>query len=74
MIERRQVTFEEGEEFAKENGLMFLETSAKSAYNVDDVKFYSLPYVQAFIISAKRILEDMDQNKIQIEEKVYINV
>ena len=53
---------------------MFLETSAKSAYNVDDVKFYSLPYVQAFIISAKRILEDMDQNKIQIEEKVYINV
>jgi hypothetical protein len=28
---RRAVTYEEGEQFAKENGLIFLETSAKTA-------------------------------------------
>ena len=32
--DKRQVSYEEGENFAKENGLMFLETSAKTAYNV----------------------------------------
>ena len=33
----RQVTVKEGEEFAKENGLIFLETSAKTAANVEEV-------------------------------------
>tara|TARA_B110000238_G_C15714271_1_gene263906 strand:+ start:261 stop:413 length:153 start_codon:yes stop_codon:yes gene_type:complete len=32
---RRQVSSEEGERFAKENGLIFLETSAKTAFNVE---------------------------------------
>ena len=40
--DKRQVSYEEGEAFAKENGLMFLETSAKTAYNV----------VEAFNLSA----------------------
>jgi Ras-related protein Rab-2A len=31
------VTYDEGEKFAKENGLMFLETSARTAYNVEEV-------------------------------------
>lgn len=35
--QRRQVSTEEGERFAKENGLIFLETSAKTAHNVEDV-------------------------------------
>jgi Ras-related protein Rab-2A len=34
---RRQVSFEEGERFAKENGLIFTETSAKTAFNVEEV-------------------------------------
>jgi Ras-related protein Rab-2A len=34
---RRQVSTEEGERFAKDNGLIFLETSAKTAFNVEDV-------------------------------------
>jgi Ras-related protein Rab-2A len=34
---KRQVTREEGEAFAKANGLFFLETSAKTAANVDEV-------------------------------------
>ena len=28
--------FEEGEQFAKEHGLIFMETSAKTAHNVED--------------------------------------
>ena len=38
---RRQVSTEEGERFAKENGLIFMETSAKTAFNVEDVRFLS---------------------------------
>lgn len=37
---RRTVTYEEGEKFAKDNGLIFLETSAKTAANVEEVCFY----------------------------------
>ncbi|OZJ02594.1 hypothetical protein BZG36_03649 [Bifiguratus adelaidae] len=33
---RRQVTYEEGEKFAKENSLLFMETSAKAADNVEE--------------------------------------
>lgn len=33
---RRAVTFEEGQQFAKENGLIFMETSAKTAQNVEE--------------------------------------
>ncbi|BBH08412.1 RAB homolog 1 [Prunus dulcis] len=32
--EKRKVGFEEGEQYAKENGLVFLETSAKTAQNI----------------------------------------
>ena len=39
---RRAVSTEEGQEFAKEHGLVFLETSAKTAHNVEEVCF--LPY------------------------------
>ena len=34
---RRQVSTEEGDRFAKENGLIFMETSAKTAMNVNDI-------------------------------------
>lgn len=36
---RRQVSFEEGERFAKENGLIFMETSAKTSFNVEEVNY-----------------------------------
>ncbi|CAN8231695.1 unnamed protein product [Cochlearia groenlandica] len=33
---KREVTIEEGEKFAKENGLIFMETSSKTDHNVDE--------------------------------------
>eukprot|EP00331_Platyophrya_macrostoma_P003503 CAMPEP_0176424454 /NCGR_PEP_ID=MMETSP0127-20121128/10845_1 /TAXON_ID=938130 /ORGANISM="Platyophrya macrostoma, Strain WH" /LENGTH=213 /DNA_ID=CAMNT_0017805511 /DNA_START=32 /DNA_END=673 /DNA_ORIENTATION=+ len=35
MGDKRRVTFEEGQEFARQNGMSFFETSAKSSTNVD---------------------------------------
>ena len=35
---RRQVSTEEGDRFAKENNLIFLETSAKTAFDVEAVR------------------------------------
>jgi Ras-related protein Rab-2A len=50
---RRQVSRDEGEKFAKEHGLVFLETSAKTAANVEE----------AFIHTAQKIYENI-QNGI----------
>jgi hypothetical protein len=58
-IPRRQVSYEEGENLAKENGLMILEVSAKTAHNVED----------AFTLSAKQILENIDNNRTEIQSK-----
>jgi Ras-related protein Rab-2A len=46
---RRAVTTKEGEDFAAENGLIFLETSAKTAANVE----------QAFIKTAEKIYDNI---------------
>jgi GTPase SAR1 family protein len=35
---RRQVSQEEGERFARDNGLIFMETSAKTSFNVEEVR------------------------------------
>lgn len=37
LSQRRAVSKEEGEQFAKENGLLFLEASARTAQNVEEV-------------------------------------
>ena len=54
------MTYEEGEKLAKDNGLMFLETSAKSSYNVEE----------SFNLSSQMILSNMEKNKSPYEEKV----
>ncbi|XP_028247069.1 ras-related protein RHN1-like isoform X2 [Glycine soja] len=43
----RKVRYEEGEEYAKENGLSFLETSAKTAQNVNEL-FYEIEIKKTF--------------------------
>lgn len=58
---RRQVSYEEGEKFAKENGLIFLETSAKTAANVE----------QAFINTAKEIYRKIQDGVFDVNNETY---
>lgn len=37
LANKRMVEFEEAQTYADENGLLFMETSAKTAYNVNDI-------------------------------------
>lgn len=41
LAHRRAVSTEEGEQFAKEHGLIFMEASAKTAQNVEEVSTHS---------------------------------
>lgn len=41
LAHRRAVSTEEGEQFAKEHGLIFMEASAKTAQNVEEVTGYA---------------------------------
>ena len=58
---RRAVTYEEGEAFAKEHGLVFMETSAKTAHNVEE----------AFINTAREIYQKIDQGVFDVSNEAY---
>ena len=62
--EKREVSKDEGQEFADQNGLMFLETSAKTAQNI----------LEAFNISAKSILSNIKKNEKKPKENTNINL
>lgn len=57
---RREVKKEEGESFAREHGLVFMETSAKTAANVEE----------AFINTAKEIYEKIQEGVFDINNEV----
>jgi len=58
---KRAVSTEEGEQFAKENGLIFIETSAKTAANVEE----------AFINTAKKIYEKIQKGVFDVSNESY---
>uniref|UniRef100_A0A8C5PAI7 RAB2A, member RAS oncogene family n=2 Tax=Anura TaxID=8342 RepID=A0A8C5PAI7_9ANUR len=59
---RREVKKEEGEAFAREHGLVFMETSAKTASNVEE----------AFINTAKEIYEKIQEGVFDINNETPI--
>ena len=56
---RREVKKEEGEAFAREHGLVFMETSAKTAANVEE----------AFINTAREIYEKIQEGVFDINNE-----
>ncbi|KAG5624462.1 hypothetical protein H5410_009680 [Solanum commersonii] len=57
---RRAVSKEEGEQFAKENGLLFLEASARTAQSVEE----------AFIQTAAKILQKIHEGVFDVSNEV----
>ena len=57
---KREVSQQEAESFARENGLLFIETSAKTGQNVEE----------AFICGAAQVLEKVKKGLVQVDDDV----
>eukprot|EP00331_Platyophrya_macrostoma_P032407 CAMPEP_0176455248 /NCGR_PEP_ID=MMETSP0127-20121128/30496_1 /TAXON_ID=938130 /ORGANISM="Platyophrya macrostoma, Strain WH" /LENGTH=143 /DNA_ID=CAMNT_0017844813 /DNA_START=208 /DNA_END=639 /DNA_ORIENTATION=+ len=60
LTNEREVSYEEGEKFAKKNNLMFLETSAKTAHNVE----------QAFFQTAEEVLKKVETGELDPSNEI----
>ncbi len=60
LAERREVTYEEGAEFAKKHNMLFFECSAKTGYNIEEV----------FTESAKEISKKISNNYYDLSNDV----
>lgn len=58
---RRAVSFEEGKKFADDNGLIFLETSAKTAKNVEE----------AFCNTAAKIYQNIESGALDVTNEAH---
>ena len=56
--DKREVKYEEGEKFAKSHNMIFLETSAKTGNNVNDIFLKSVRQINQNIIDKKYDLEN----------------
>ncbi|KAL2716937.1 ras-related protein Rab-14 isoform X2 [Vespula squamosa] len=54
--DQRDVTYEEAKQFADENGLMFVEASAKTGHNVEE----------AFLETAKKIFQSIQDGRLDL--------
>ena len=54
---KREVSYEEGKNFAEENNLLFFETSAKEGNNIQEI----------FVQSATNILDKINNGEIKLE-------
>uniref|UniRef100_A0A8C6VMI7 Uncharacterized protein n=1 Tax=Naja naja TaxID=35670 RepID=A0A8C6VMI7_NAJNA len=64
MEHRRVVQKEEGEAFAREHGMVFMETSAKTSANVEE----------AFLNTAKAIYRKIQQGELDISNEGRIRI
>mmetsp|Transcript_4879 Transcript_4879/g.7384 ORF Transcript_4879/g.7384 Transcript_4879/m.7384 type:complete len:214 (+) Transcript_4879:206-847(+) len=58
---KRAVSFEEGQKFAEENGLIFLETSAKTAKNVEE----------AFVSTASQVYSNIENGIYDVTNEAH---
>ena len=56
--DKREVQYEEGEEFAKKKNMIFLETSAKTGNNIDKIFEKSVKKIDQYIIDNKYDLDN----------------
>lgn len=61
---KRIVLYSEGEEFAKSNGLIFMETSALNGINIDNL----------FSIAAEKLINRIEAGEFEIKDDVRDNL
>ena len=71
--EKREISFNEGKEFASINGMQFFETSAKTAYKVQDA-FESLTKDIIRIVSKEKKNMVKKDNKIKLDSGANLNI
>lgn len=62
--EQRDVSYQEAQQFAEENGLLFLETSAKTGENIEE----------AFLKTAKLIFQSIQEGNVDLNSEAGIQV
>ena len=67
---KREVSYEEGESFAKKNGFIFFETSAKIPYNIVEVFKHSIKFILNNIIIQSEISNFKLKNENDFEIKL----
>ena len=58
------MSFQEGQAFAKKNNILFFETSAKTALNVEE----------AFLTTARIILENIEKGEYDLSNEVFFQI